>query len=188
MNLTRLTLPKAGELAPTSGQLKEALDAAEEFAIKYRATVAVAVPIPPCLLDLTPYHHLLFGWCPRGRAEEAYYTVSYNGLLRPCNHSSLILGDLRKESFLKLVNGRKAAAFWAPVPTSCRKCKYPGHELCRGGCPAASDECYGTRMRWDPIVDLARLNNLDPGGNPCRLSPSPGAINTITNPAKAVDV
>jgi pyrroloquinoline quinone biosynthesis protein E len=159
MNLSRATFPMAGELMPRPVQLKEMLDSAEEFAIRYRVTIAVAVPIPPCIVDLTPYHHLLFGWCPRGKAENVYYTVSHNGFLRPWNHSSVILGDLRKESLASLVNGRKAAAFWAPVPAACRRCKYPGHELCRGGCPAASDECYGTRKRWDPIVDLARLNS-----------------------------
>jgi PqqA peptide cyclase len=155
VNFTRVTLPRAEELGPTPAQLGQALDAAEEFAAEYNTTVAVTVPIPPCVVDLTRYHRLLFGWCARGQAAS-YYTISHNGLLRPCNHSSRILGDLMTHSFGELVNSRKAAAFWAPVPSACQSCQLPDHQLCRGGCPAASDECYGTRRRWDPVVDLAR--------------------------------
>ena len=155
MNYSRLTLPQAAQLGPTVEQLKGALDDAEAVAVEYEAGISVSVPIPPCVIDLTPYTHLHFGWCPRGGAK-AYYTVSHNGLLRPCNHSSLVLGDLRERSFEELVNSREAAAFWAPVPTECLACAHPLREACRGGCPAASDECYGTRERVDPLVQLVR--------------------------------
>jgi hypothetical protein len=40
------------------------------------------------------------------------------------------------------------------VPPACVRCEHPLRDLCRGGCPAASDECYGTRERWDPIIDM----------------------------------
>ena len=155
MNFSRLTLPQADELGPTVEQLRGALDAAEAVAVEYGAAISVSVPIPPCVIDPAPYSHLHFGWCPRGGAQ-AYYTVSHNGLLRPCNHSSLVLGDLRKESFEELVNSRRAAAFWAPVPSECEACAHPLGDVCRGGCPAASDECYGTRERVDPLVQLTR--------------------------------
>jgi pyrroloquinoline quinone biosynthesis protein E len=153
INFSRLTLPDAHWLAPTREQLTHALDAAESFAVQYEAPIAVSVPIPPCVVDPAPYPHLLFGWCPRGGAR-AYYTVSQNGTLRPCNHSSVVLGDLREESFADIVNSRKATDFWAPVPPQCRTCEHPLRNMCRGGCPAASDECYGTRKRVDPLVHI----------------------------------
>lgn len=153
MNFSRLTLPHAAQLAPTAEQLKGALDAAEAVAVEYEATISVSVPIPPCVIDPAPYSHLHFGWCPRG-GPQAYYTLSHNGLLRPCNHSSLVLGDLREKTFEELVNSRKASAFWAPVPSECEACAHPLGDVCRGGCPAASDECYGTRQRVDPLVNL----------------------------------
>ncbi len=155
MNFSRLTLPQASQLGPTVEQLKGALGAAETVAVEYQASISVSVPIPPCVIDPTPYSHLHFGWCPRGGAQ-AYYTVSHNGLLRPCNHSSVVLGDLREMPFEELVNSRKAREFWAPVPSECRSCSHPLREVCQGGCPAASDECYGTRDRVDPFVQLAR--------------------------------
>jgi PqqA peptide cyclase len=155
MNFSRLTLPHAAQLAPTLEQLKGALDAAEAVAVEYEAAISVSVPIPPCVIDPAPYSHLHFGWCPRGGAQ-AYYTVSHNGLLRPCNHSSLVLGDLREKPFKELVNCHTAAAFWAPIPGECEMCTHSLRDVCRGGCPAASDECYGTRKRVDPLVDLIR--------------------------------
>ena len=157
MNFSRLTLPHAGELGPTVEQLKGALDAAEAVAVEYDAAISVSVPIPPCVIDPAPYSHLHFGWCPRG-GPQAYYTVGHNGMLRPCNHSSAVLGDLREKSFEELVNCRRARAFWAPIPSECGACEHPLREVCRGGCPAASDECYGTREQVDPFVQLARQN------------------------------
>jgi PqqA peptide cyclase len=157
MNLSRLTLPHADRLAPTAEQLKNALDEAEAVAVQYEAVISISVPIPPCIVDLTPYSHLHFGWCPRG-GERAYYTLSRDGLLRPCNHSSVVLGDLRKHGFAELANGSKNAEFWAPVPAECLICEHPLRDLCRGGCPAASDECYGTRDCVDPFVTLARAS------------------------------
>ena len=153
INLTKLTLPQADWLAPTAAQLKDALGSANTAARKYGATIGVAVPLPPCVVDPTPYRHLHFGWCPRG-GPESYYTVSYNGMLRPCNHSSLVLGDLTSHSFAELTESRKSAEFWAPIPSECRTCRHPLGDKCRGGCPAASDECYGTRERCDPLVQI----------------------------------
>ena len=153
INLGRLTLPVADQLVPTVSQMKEALEAAQTVVRNYKAMVGVSVPIPPCVVDPAPYNELHFGWCPRG-GEGAYYTISHNGLLRPCNHSSVVLGDLRSRGFLEIVNNKKTKQFWKPIPPKCLPCKHPLASLCRGGCPAASHECYGTRNRWDPIIDV----------------------------------
>ena len=79
INLTRSTLPVAAQLVPSVHQLAQALDAAEEAARRYGVSVAVSVPIPPCVIDVSRYKNLHFGWCPRGGAG-AYHTISYNGL------------------------------------------------------------------------------------------------------------
>jgi PqqA peptide cyclase len=155
INLSRHSLPMADLLVPTVEQLTNALDAADEAARLYGIAVAVSVPIPPCLVDISRYEHLHFGWCPRG-SKDAYYTISYNGLVRPCNHSSVILGDLRTESFRAIVTREGAQDFWMPVPLECQQCDRQLQDVCRGGCPAASDECYGTRNRMDPFVEIVR--------------------------------
>jgi radical SAM protein with 4Fe4S-binding SPASM domain len=153
MNLTPQTMRDA-ELVMTQTQLRQMLAHAEAVAVAYDAAIAVSVPIPACVVDPADYPHLHFGWCPRG-SSEAYYTVSHDGMLRPCNHSSRVLGDLRKHSFSELTQGARARDFWAPVPKACERCEHSLRDLCRGGCPAASDECYGTSTRWDPLIDVA---------------------------------
>jgi radical SAM protein with 4Fe4S-binding SPASM domain len=155
INLSRETLASAAELVPSVEQLRQALEAAEDAARQYGIAVAVSVPIPPCVLDLSPYRHLHFGWCPRG-GGGAYYTVSYNGLLRPCNHSSAILGDLRTEGFAEIVTREATRAYWRPLPAECRDCAEPLRGSCQGGCPAASYECYGSGGRIDPFVASCR--------------------------------
>jgi pyrroloquinoline quinone biosynthesis protein E len=155
INLSRATLASAKELVPSVEQLRQALAAAEDAAERYGIAVAVSVPIPPCVLDLRPYPRLHFGWCPRG-GSQAYYTVSYNGLLRPCNHSSAILGDLRTEGFGEIVARKSTRAYWRPLPAECRQCPEPLRDSCRGGCPAASYECYGSANRIDPFVASCR--------------------------------
>lgn len=153
VNVSRVIFPVAAQLVPSPEQIRSALAAADSVAEDYQATVAVSVPVPPCLVDPEPYRHLFFGWCPRG-GKEAYYTVGHNGLLRPCNHASAVLGDLRKQGFAEIVDSAASAAFWKPLPPACRACQHPLAGACRGGCPAASQECYGTRERWDPIIDV----------------------------------
>jgi radical SAM protein with 4Fe4S-binding SPASM domain len=157
INLSRYTYSYAKELVPSVDQLKLSLKAAEKTAQNYGVAVAISVPIPACLINPEDYPHLHFGWCPRGN-NSAYYTISSSGELRPCNHSSLILGDLKTESFLKIVNSQMADDYWSIVPAICRKCENKFKSLCLGGCPAAIAECYPSKNSPDPFVQLCMSN------------------------------
>jgi len=95
VNLTGRTLRRAPTLVPPVAALREALRQADEVAGRYRTGVAVSVPIQPCLAEPGQYPHLEFCWCPRG-SVDSYHTVDPEGRLRPCNHSSRVLGDLRR--------------------------------------------------------------------------------------------
>jgi radical SAM protein with 4Fe4S-binding SPASM domain len=165
VNLTPRTLKDSPHVVPTLKQLQQALSAAEQVAAKYEIMVAVSVPIPPCLVEPADYPHLHFSFCPRGD-DNAYYTISHNGLLRPCNHSSVILGDLRHERFADLICAARTREFWTPEPAECQRCTHPLAGACRGGCPAASDECYGSRTQIDPLVQHLRAQTA-------RIAPCP---------------
>lgn len=154
MNLTPPTM-RDTDVTMSRTQLEQMLIDADQVAQEYDATISVSVPIPACVVDPARFPHLHFGWCPRG-GDEAYYTVSHDGMLRPCNHSSRVLGDLRQSSFTELTQSASAREFWTPLPAECKTCDHPLRDICRGGCPAASDECYGTRERWDPLIDVVR--------------------------------
>ena len=154
INLAAPTFSKAGALVPSAAELRAALETADRIAGKSGAAISIAVPIPPCVVDPSPYHHLHFGWCPRG-GQGAYYTIGYNGLVRPCNHSSVVLGDVRRKSFAEIVTSQPARAFWSAIPLECQTCTHPLRESCRGGCPASSHECLGTAERMDPFVNFS---------------------------------
>jgi radical SAM protein with 4Fe4S-binding SPASM domain len=154
INLSKHMLPLADRLIPSPRQLYDSLAAADEAARRYGLMVAVSVPVPPCLIDPREFTNLHFGWCPRGN-HESYYTIGTDGSVRPCNHSSVVLGNLFEESFGEIITGVKTKSFWKPIPEECLSCEHPLKDFCRGGCPAASDECYGTRLKKDPIIEYA---------------------------------
>lgn len=154
VNLCRRILPLTGKLVPSISMLRESLDSAERAAVKYGINVSISVPIPPCLAEPDDYPNLNFGWCPRGDYENAYYAIGADGLLRPCNHSSAVLGDLSSQNFIDIIVSREARDFWEAEAVECMDCEHPLKNKCKGGCIAAADECYGSRDRRDPFVDL----------------------------------
>ncbi len=156
INLGQRAFSLGRRIVPSASQLRRSLSEADESAVKYGIPVVVSVPVPPCVADPREYPDLHFGWCPRG-GSDAYYTVGYDGWLRPCNHSSLLLGDLRGRGFAEIVMGHEARSFWASTPQECGTCTHPMREKCLGGCPAAAHECYGTTDRRDPFVELAAI-------------------------------
>lgn len=138
-----------------------------------RRPMSVSAPNPPCIVAPREFPNLHLGWwCPRG-GENAYYTVGCTGLLRPCNHSSVVLGDLRTKEFAGAPLSRRAREFWKPVPQECAVCSHPLKDACRGGRPAVADECYRSRRRVYPVrllcgepgaTDSARHLQTDRGG------------------------
>jgi pyrroloquinoline quinone biosynthesis protein E len=154
VNLSRRLLVRAPHLVPTAAQLRAGLRAASALATRYGIPITASVPIPPCVADPRDYPGLHFGWCPRG-GPESYYTIGVTGTIRPCNHASVVLGDLRRQGFADIVNSVQARRYWGAVPRECRACRHPLKTQCGGGCPAAADECYGDRHRRDPFVALS---------------------------------
>ena len=155
VNLTAHSMPLRSDLVPSAEELKAALNLVEETAGKYNIEIALAVPIPPCIIEPTNYKNIHFGWCPRG-GNDCYYTIGYNGMVRPCNHSSIIMGDLRKKSFKEIIKSPKAKKLWTTFPIECEGCTNPLRNECYGGCPAASFESHGTYGHIDPFVHFAK--------------------------------
>ena len=144
----------ARSLVPEAATLRESLGQLQEVVRKHGVQSACTIPIPPCVVDPREFPSLHFGWCPRGGARS-YYTVGSTGLLRPCNHSSRVIGDLRTSSFSELLSKGRALPLWRSVPDVCRTCSHPLARKCRGGCPSAADEYYGTPLKRDPVCELA---------------------------------
>jgi radical SAM protein with 4Fe4S-binding SPASM domain len=155
INLSGACRSHAWHLVPSLPALGESLHQMQEIVRQYKIATVCSVPIPPCIIDLSNYPDLNFGWCPRG-GEHAYYTVGVTGLLRPCNHASEVLGNLRGEGFAEIVSRETANRYWEGIPLQCSGCDHSLKEQCMGGCRAAAFEWYGPPLRPDPIIELAR--------------------------------
>jgi radical SAM protein with 4Fe4S-binding SPASM domain len=140
-------------LFPTVDEVRQALDIAEAAAKEFNLPVSCSIPIQPCLIDTSQYPHLGFGFCAAG-TERAYYTLDPLGNLRPCNHTTTILGNLLEESFSDLIAPARISDFVEAVPEFCNPCKL--RLKCQGGCKAAAQVCYGSLCAEEPFLHLNR--------------------------------
>jgi MoaA/NifB/PqqE/SkfB family radical SAM enzyme len=141
------------QLFPAVSMIKENLETLEEMASKYKILISCSIPIQPCLIDVSQYKHVRFGFCPLG-GENSYFTIDPVGNLRVCNHSSTILGNLRETSFLELFRHPYVQKFRTLMPDGCLSCAPGIRDQCHGGCKMAAQECYDSFKDYEPFVQL----------------------------------
>lgn len=146
------------ELLPTVEQVRAALETAEAATVEFGIPVSCSIPIQPCLIDLSSFPHLGFGFCAAG-SERTYYTLDPLGNLRPCNHTDIILGNLFEESFAALIAPERMSAFNCAVPGFCADCSR--HLECQGGCKASAQVCYGSLMAEEPFLHQRETRALN---------------------------
>ena len=142
-------LSNLDEILPSPEQVDGALKVANEAVGTFGLPISVSVPIPPCLIDVSAYQRLGFGFCAAG-TERAYYTFDPMGNLRMCNHSPTILGNILEERFKRLVKSETARDFCRINPDECSECAEV--EVCRGNCKAASEQACGSLQALEPFV------------------------------------
>lgn len=141
------------QLLPSAEQVRELLAVANAAAEEFNFPISCSIPIQPCLVDVSRYPRLNFGFCAAG-TERAYYTLDPVGNLRPCNHTATVLGSLLDEPFADLVAPQRIAPFVAAVPDFCAPCTL--REECQGGCKAAAEVCYGSLSAEEPFLHCNR--------------------------------
>lgn len=162
INLGAYNLRYVDQLLPTPAMIQENLDMLEELGGKYELPIAVSVVIEPCVVDVRKYKHIHFGWCPLV-GEDSYFTIDPCGNVRICNHSPRILGNIKRDRFVHLYHNHPyVRSFHDTWPSECADCDTQLREMCRGGCKAAAEQCYGTLTRVDPFVTLSQQQG---GGN-----------------------
>lgn len=137
------------KLIPDKTRLEEAFSIIEETATKYGIQVNSSIPIQPCIIDMKKYKSIGDGFCSAG-TSNAYFTIDPLGNLRICNHTSKILGNCFESTFQELVSGIEKNDLVCAIPKYCVNCK--DAKSCRGGCPAAADECFGSAYEPDPFL------------------------------------
>lgn len=156
MNLGAHNMRYADQLLPTPAMIQENLDMLEELGEKYGLAIAVSVVIEPCVVDIGKYEHIHFGWCPL-TGEDSYFTIDPVGNVRICNHSPVIVGNIKRDHFADIYyNHPYVRSFHDTWPVECTDCDPELKGICRGGCKAAAEQCYGTLARVDPFVTLSQ--------------------------------
>lgn len=141
------------ELLPSVEQVRQALTVAERASVEFGLPISCSIPIQPCLIDTKQFPHLGFGYCAAG-TERAYYTLDPLGNVRPCNHSTTILGNLFEEPFGNLVSTERMDDFMRAYPKVCQTCEVGA--TCQGGCKAAAQVCYGSLEEIEPFLQEGR--------------------------------
>jgi len=156
INLGAHNMRRADRLLPTPDMIRENLDTLEELSASYRLPVAVSVVIEPCIIDVRKYKQIHFGWCPLA-GEGSYFTIDPLGNVRICNHSSVILGNLKQDRFTDIYyNHPYVRSFHHTWPAECESCDPELKTMCCGGCKASAEQCYGTVARVDPFVTISQ--------------------------------
>ena len=156
INLGASNMRMARELLPTPEMIEENLEALVGLQRQYGLVVAISVVIEPCVVDVSKYPTLHFGWCPQA-GPDSYFTVDPSGNIRICNHSPTILGNIKHDDFGDIYRHHPyVAAFRETWPAECKDCAPELKAQCGGGCKAAAEQCYGTLARVDPFVTLSR--------------------------------
>lgn len=137
------------DLLPDLADMKEALSIASRYVQEYRIGIGASIAMPPCLIGHEDYPGVGFGFCAAG-TDRAYYTVSPLGEVRPCNHSSTVLGDLNRQPLRRIVSAGNLAGFKRACPEFCRDCALAA--VCQGGCKAAAEACYGDLSALEPFM------------------------------------
>ncbi len=156
INLGTHNIRHADRLLPTPAMIRENLDMLEALGQKYGLTIAVSVVIEPCVIDVRKYRHIHFGWCPLA-GEDSYFTIDPTGNVRTCSHSPVILGNIWRDHFVDIYYHHPyVRSFYDTWPAECAHCDPQLKAICRGGCKAAAEQCYGSLTRVDPFVTLSR--------------------------------
>lgn len=121
------------ELTPSPGQLSTACAQIEE--LRAITDVSLGTILPPCEMPRATVSRRDIFRCPIG-TRNAYPAIGPDGLLRPCNHSSLTAGSVLEQGLDELLQQSCMTALTrGRLPAECTGCDWAA--ACNGGCPAA---------------------------------------------------
>lgn len=154
INVGAANLHHSEELFLTPAMVEENLRVLDEIAAATEFPISTGVVIEPCMVDIDLYPHIRFNWCSLA-GEQSTLIVDPSGNFRICEHSSVVLGNVRRDSVRDIYEHHTyVEAFRTSWPTECANCDNALKESCRGGCKAAAEQAYGTFARVEPFVRL----------------------------------
>lgn len=145
----------AKELIPNLLHLKMALEIVNRLSNQYNIPVYSTIPVHPCLIDISPYNRLGYGFCNAGGDQANVYAIDGEGNIRPCTHTKTVLGNILKQPLEKILQNPENRKFRQIHPKICDGC--PWVKQCMGGCKAAAEVCFGDICAEEPFLK----NNIE---------------------------
>ena len=98
VNMGAANLRATKDLFLTPDMIQRNLQTLDDLVAKHRFHVSADVVIEPCVVDVRQFSHINFGWCSLA-GEHSAFVIDPAGNIRICEHSPVILGNIKRESF-----------------------------------------------------------------------------------------
>ena len=138
------------EVSATAEELRSAFAVANDKAMELDLRLTANVCSPICLLNPADYPLIGFGHCSFDVLKRPI-TVDINGNIRLCNHSPVVAGNIYQKELEEILYSDYTTQWETSVPDLCKPCSH--WSVCKGGCRAASEQCFGTLAKEDPIIN-----------------------------------
>jgi radical SAM protein with 4Fe4S-binding SPASM domain len=138
------------EVSATAEVLRSAFAVANDKAMELDLRLTANVCSPICLLNPADYPFIGFGHCSFDVLKRPI-TLDINGNIRLCNHSPVVAGNIYQKELEEILYSDYTTQWETSVPELCKPCSH--WAVCKGGCRAASEQCFGTLAKEDPIIN-----------------------------------
>ena len=138
------------EVSATAEELRSAFAVANDKAMELDLRLTANVCSPICLLNPADYPLIGFGHCSFDVLKRPI-TLDINGNIRLCNHSPVVAGNIYQKELEKILYSDYTTQWETSVPDLCKPCSH--WSVCKGSCRAASEQCFGTLAKEDPIIN-----------------------------------
>lgn len=142
----------AARLLPSRTELLVAFEHAARAVREDGFQCYVAMPVPPCALEIERFPELAFGTCPIG-TEAQELALGPDGKLRHCTlHGASLGGDVLDPTVdvAAILGSSAITEYRRELPEFCQGCLHAA--TCGGGCGAAAAWVFGSRRFVDPFV------------------------------------
>jgi radical SAM protein with 4Fe4S-binding SPASM domain len=145
------------EVSATAEELRSAFAVANDKSMELDLRLTANVCSPICLLNPAYYPLIGFGHCSFDVLKRPI-TLDINGNIRLCNHSPVVAGNIYQKELEEILNSDYTNQWETSVPDLCKPCSH--WPVCKGGCRAASEQCFGELNIEDPIIKATELKGL----------------------------
>jgi len=144
-------------LLPSLEELRGAFREANAFARNGRMRITSNVCVPHCVIDPRDYPNMAISSCAPD-ARRRPITVDFDGNVRMCNHSPVVMGNIHNDNVDAILDSPYARTWQTAQPEFCRPCER--WEACRGGCRAASEQVGLSVAAEDPVVHMVNRSRF----------------------------